>query len=751
MKKNNKIFILMLLSTSLIGCGGVSNSSILSNNTSNNSTNSISNDSSNSSVTEKTEIEKFHDLSNLLKNANSFSVSYSYLNDNYSDIYNFSKKYTYSDFSKGGYITLPFNEEERLYAYTLENDLTLGARPTLSDGSFASFESCTYNIKSIFAKLSEMEFNNENSVVLEEIEDIAKVAGLLGFYNYAIDYYFYSVQFFLNDANQMVAKLILDSDFAGAIDESYLVATFDLINNSSNEKVENYIASYVEPSVKLDADKYSLITSSVYTISGKLFENNSELEVLSVSNSVNINAIESSLNSLTSSVSTYVTKGEDGYAYINSISALTGDISSEKGMPWSEIVTLSEIINESDFLSYGDNIYHYFGNNINDVLETLFGYDLVENLGIPVRDFTLTFNNDSVDVNIYFMDAYTEDNQKYSFALNAIFSNASDIDGFPKVDSESASEFKSKYLDGKLDGSQSVRMTIQEPGQYPMYTSIITYNPGVILYSVSDNSTSPIQTEYYGKYQISDTMIQDFTLVANGANFIATANGTAYEGVLSEEVNLFGIAPEAISKKSDTLYTLVDAVVDQDKVLPTTSRSNGNKASSVGFEITTDDTHVLEIKYTSTGFLQSTETIKYEYENVNISSSILDALKALAPVSGVQTWKDSASNVYEELVATFGEEFADCIPYLYNQSLDKDWVGSANWGPFNICAFNWDVDWASYSSQYGELLLQNGYVLFENTADDEYKDGTTYFNETDGVIIVITADIMDGMYIYQVK
>lgn len=67
--------------------------------------------------------------------------------------------------------------------------------------------------------------------------------------------------------------------------------------------------------------------------------------------------------------------------------------------------------------------------------------------------------------------------------------NSSTVDGIPKVN-KSASQFKETYIDGKLDGTASVKMTIEEDLEKPMYTSVITYNPGVILYQVSDNSTS---------------------------------------------------------------------------------------------------------------------------------------------------------------------------------------------------------------------------------------------------------------------
>lgn len=67
--------------------------------------------------------------------------------------------------------------------------------------------------------------------------------------------------------------------------------------------------------------------------------------------------------------------------------------------------------------------------------------------------------------------------------------NSSTVDDIPKVN-KSASQFKETYIDNKLDGTASVKMTIEEDSEKPMYTSVITYNPGVILYQVSDNSTS---------------------------------------------------------------------------------------------------------------------------------------------------------------------------------------------------------------------------------------------------------------------
>lgn len=100
------------------------------------------------------------------------------------------------------------------------------------------------------------------------------------------------------------------------------------------------------------------------------------------------------------------------------------------------------------------------------------------------------------------------------------------------------------------------------------------------------------------------------------------------------------------------------------------------------------------------------------------------------------TWADcgGTSTCYETLVEAFGEDIAKTIPYLYNVDFDEKWMGSSL-SSFNIYAFVFDWNlWTSYTQEYGELLLANGYTLLENSPED-YADGTTYVNTETAYIL----------------
>lgn len=73
----------------------------------------------------------------------------------------------------------------------------------------------------------------------------------MGFGSYAEEYYFYGVQFTIDDDNNLVASLVLDSDYAGTFEQEWLTVTFTNLNDSTYALAENYLSSYQEPEVNL--------------------------------------------------------------------------------------------------------------------------------------------------------------------------------------------------------------------------------------------------------------------------------------------------------------------------------------------------------------------------------------------------------------------------------------------------------------------------------------------------------------------
>lgn len=764
-KKHFLLFSLMASSLILASCGGtssISSSTSLGISTSSPSspvtstptpsTNVTSSPSS--SISSLTIDEKIHSAAKALAESTSFSINYNYDGEDFTDIYNIEKEYIYIDYDQSGYITLPFKDEKQIYAYSVDNNsITLEGRPENETG-YAAFDDLLYGLPALLTKISSASLTGADYIQSNSEADVLVIAELLGFGSYAEEYYFYGVQFTVDDENNLVASLVLDSDFAGSFEEEWLTVTFTNLNDSTYALAENYLSSYQEPEETLSAEQFAYLTSDTFTVEATVTENYSMADLYELTLSKNASALETALKSDGTEIGTFITKGEDDKAYSNSISAVDGQLKSVSlNYDFADIETLKDIVNIDDFAGYSkeENTFHYFGDNLDEVASSLTGYDLASLIGLPIKNLSLTFGT-SISFTIEMMTGYDSYGNIYDFSVEGTLVNTSTVDGIPEVN-QNASQFKETYIDNKLDGTASVKMTIEENTEKPMYTSVITYNPGVILYQVSDNSTSPIQVEYYGKYQITDTQIQDFTLTVNGANYVATGVGNTYDGVLADQVNLFGIAPEVLTETSENTYGLISGVSDIDKVLPSTDRSHGNAATEVGFEVKTDDTHITSVSYVSTGFLSYAETITYDYENATISPTIIDALKTLQVNDSMLTWADcGVASTYETLVSFYGEKIAATIPYLHDNALTGNWYASTfTEGEINVYSFNWDLteeQWSTYVEKFVALLEENGYVeMAEGT--EQYAGLDTYINEENGVIISIGSDSFDGMYFYK--
>ena len=203
-----------------------------------------------SSVSSQTIDEKIHSAAKALAESTSFSMNYNYDGEDFTDIYNIEKGYIYIDYDQSGYITLPFKDEKQIYAYSVDNNsITLEGRPENETGH-AEFEDLLYGLPALAEKISKASLTGADYIQSNSEADVLVIAELLGFGSYAEEYYFYGVQFTIDDDN-LVASLVLDSDYAGTFEQEWLTVTFTNLNDSTYALAENYLSSYQEPEVNL--------------------------------------------------------------------------------------------------------------------------------------------------------------------------------------------------------------------------------------------------------------------------------------------------------------------------------------------------------------------------------------------------------------------------------------------------------------------------------------------------------------------
>ena len=92
------------------------------------------------------------------------------------------------------------------------------------------------------------------------------------------------------------------------------------------------------------------------------------------------------------------------------------------------------------------------------------------------------------------------------------------------------------------------------------------------------------------------------------------------------------------------------------------------------------------------------------------------------------------------------------LPYLYDAAIDEAWSdgGFGFGGIINIYSFSFDIDdatWLSYAEEYGKLLLENGFSLYDAYEGDCKSPTAIYVDPTNTYTVAFGSTMMDGIYI----
>lgn len=736
----------------------LSSSSSASSSSASSSLSSSSASSSSSSVEEKTFQEKVEEQLLALSTAKSYLFQTTYEGKAVEDVYDFEDGYIYFASTDEGYIDLPLpSGGEGTYSFGKEDgEIVLGGRQS----TIASVDELNYaSLLNTLYQSDTTKVIDDERIEVNSTDFTLFVAAIFGYASLAQEYYFYNTVLTLDEEDNLTFTLVVDSDFAssGLIPEENLTGSILDIDEAGDTAIESYIENYKAPDITLPKAIWDALKADKLTFTTTLEEIHTQTEIATLTQSYDNENYVFLLDQGGSTTMVSYIKGEDGKAIAQSLDATTGTLlGEEQNFAFDAIAPDFNSYPETDFYAYeNSDAYVYYGDDVDDLLNSLVGMDMSSVLGLPTQEVIIHATEEGLTsieaLSVLGYESYTGSPVQYHYEI--VVSIPETVVGVAPSRQEDADTFQQTYLDGKLDKTAPVRMVIAENTAYPMYTTTITYDGNIYLESIADNSTNPIQVTYSGLYQIDENHLQRFTVEeSEGGAYIATPVGTAYEGKIEDEITLFGISPLVLKKTSDTTYRLIDGAVNAAEGLPSGTRTSSNLAIDGSIEITVSDSYIESITYDCNDFLGTSEKIEYIYENVAVDANIVNALENLAPETESNWSISSKDGIYPDLVEYLGEELAKALPYLYDAAIDEAWSdgGFGFGGIINIYSFSFDIDdatWLSYTEEYGKLLLENVFSLYDAYEGDCMNPTAIYVDPTNTYTIAFGPTMMDGIYI----
>lgn len=344
-----------------------------------------------------------------------------------------------------------------------------------------------------------------------------------------------------------------------------------------------------------------------------------------------------------------------------------------------------------------NNVLNYYGGNTSMTLYFLTSCALIYIPYSPYVSLSAELNDDgSLKDLIGTASGLTStDGDVYTFTIIFTFKELAN-DAFPepegKKDTADTLAFKSKFIDGKLDGTANVKIETgsDKQGYREEYIEadgtlfIHTFGyDGDDVKGFTRNESYDTYTGY--KYDETNNGLIPFTLTKNDdGTFSVKSTGYLKEGTLKDNFAPFAFASALVENGTkDNQYRINLAPLSNLKnaLLFDTNMQTFNDSESMynGYlDLTTDGNHITSAEYTghyifSTEESPATITTKYTYTyDVTQDSNVVSAIKDIEAKENPTTWKDE-SEVWSSLLSYLGQSDAENLPYIYRSDLAGEW------------------------------------------------------------------------------
>lgn len=805
MKKQSLILIVLPL-LALASCRENSSSPISNSNSaphisssssepqvSSNSSSSSSNSSSSSVPDIQTDEEKINAVIDALKSvSNSSSYTVNYEEDDgtslgttlkLTDIY--TPNYISIGYMNGGYLTLPSYDsslgDTMVYdfKYDTAGNVVLGKAVTYYDNNdkLQTVSSCvSMDYMKLFTQnptyaITPSMFKVANNVITSENDELLYVLSHeMGYSPETTDYIITSARFEIDDQGQLTFYLYNQIDTDSTAEELLIKATFADLNNTKNQKLEDYVKNYKLPESSLDTATYQKLIADTVSFDTTIryrsesgFVDFGEVSVSSYydeENTKNNKMAYHIYDSVNHEEYSYIlTVGENNQAidhYIDGTNNPATQVFNKNGYYWGNgIFSIQEEV-DNNFLSSDDKSYQYFGINIDRLYESITALSVLTDLNIKSVDSLQLVKGDNGTITLegeITAFYYNADGEPVDLSVNTISTlNENKTITIPTSYEENSDSETLKTAFASIKNQESYIATAyatKADGTAATSLPVNTYYLKKDEYFIMNTTDRDNYVNTITGYKVIGDELIPFTVDKQGE---VTQSGDPITDKTLGEVIPFNLSSNIFTKdkESNLTYRVKDNVKHENEVMIGGPTLSAMLDSSLSIKL--DDLGRLDkvnYSYVYRGLLAGDEEMTFEYSSEQALPDFIDA-DSFEKLDGneqvLNSWADENNkNIYKAFVANFGATIADEIPYLYDKDVSNTWnLGVSYDGTGDLCVYSNSPVLDAFKEKYISYLTELGYK------QTTIKDRTYYANDTIcirfGEVIDETQDYSDYIF-----
>ncbi len=549
---------------------------------------------------------------------------------------------------------------------------------------------------------------------------------------------------------------LLNTDDNGELEE--LDDTRGVISNigtAKDDTVEAFFAPSYSLGEELSADASEMLLSASLHSETRISAYDGKNSTLS--NTIVVDYDEDNLKAVVSSSSykqeaTY-SRGQDGNAvkkYLNGRNEIAED-------PWTNesfdtyVKKSKDFFKRNEFRKIKEGTYRYFGL---DAGALLFPYCQIDLSGYTFStiDATLDANGkvSSIKATTDYIASTSGDSITYyqlifsigGFKIADTIADKTPLTPIQGIDNElktAFDTFKNKSNNVKIHFIDDILGN----DEYQAYTDYYFTN-NVILrdkkYAVSSSNPNADDHEYSGYYETGDG-VSGFYINKTKDTIVPTSTADENDSISNHWLDkTFALSTDIFEKdtsdESGKTYKIRDGVDDISKQLTFLNDKEMAELDPSTFTMKLDNSgRISEIRYTFVSLATRKATLTFEYSSdLEIPAYVTEKLASVKKWVVIENWQEESENIYEQLTELFGKEFADFLPYYFDEDLAGNWrcIRQAS----SIVLYN------TYKTEYYFNLYYKGELLkkgFVQVSDNVLE------NETYKVRIEFGKDTSEGM------
>lgn len=419
--------------------------------------------------------------------------------------------------------------------------------------------------------------------------------------------------------------------------------------------------------------------------------------------------------------------------------------------PWSALGLPKDVFSDSLFRKISDTTYRFFGADLSSLLYAFFQAD-VSSYTWDYVDVILSKSGQLDSIEGYTVEQEVADpsnsgettTQKYKFEVT----DFKEPDPIPDVTTlkpiAEVTNTLGVALNKLKDTSRNIKISSTDDQIGPLHAYINYYYTQNLILEEKKNSEYHGNTynkndfEYTGYYK-TDKGISNFKINKIDDRLIPLNSPDSKDSITNHWLNtVFDISSDVFeldkSDSSNKTFILRPEVDTLSGSFDFFSHSEITfDKSTLKFKID-DQNNLKEIDFTFVAPVARKETMTFEYgDSITIPDYPMQKIKETTDWTNYSSWSNE-TDVYNKLVSIFGKEFADNLPYVFDEDLSGNFLSLVE-GENSLLIYN-SKENQYYFSKLKAKLKDNGY----SSTDD------ISFNKN-GIVIEFTSSTKDGFTI----